>query len=252
MILVLNIILVFILNDKIDEINRLTNSAEKSFFSKNYDESIRNYKTLIDSLDYSNEKIYLNLAHSYLLSNDTLNAIENYNFASLTENNKIKSIALQQLGNINEKNKKLDEALSFYKESIIADNNNEDSKYNYELVKRRIEEEKKKNQQNNKKDQNKNSKDNQKKNQSENKKQDKEGKEDKNNQNQDEQKQNNENKKNEKKSKEESVEEKLKKINMTKKKAEMILNALNNNEFQYIQQLKRKPSKKTDKSKPDW
>ena len=252
MILILNIILVFILNDKIDEINRLTNSAEKSFFSKNYDESIRNYKTLIDSLDYSNEKIYLNLAHSYLLSNDTLNAIENYNFASLTENNKIKSIALQQLGNINEKNKKLDEALSFYKESIIADNNNEDSKYNYELVKRRIEEEKKKNQQNNKKDQNKNSKDNQKKNQSENKKQDKEGKEDKNNQNQDEQKQNKENEKNEMKSKEESVEEKLKKINMTKKKAEMILNALNNNEFQYIQQLKRKPSKKTDKSKPDW
>ena len=252
MILILNIILVFILNDKIDEINRLTNSAEKSFFSKNYDESIRNYKTLIDSLDYSNEKIYLNLAHSYLLSNDTLNAIENYNFASLTENKKIKSIALQQLGNINEKNKKLDEALSFYKESIIADNNNEDSKYNYELVKRRIEEEKKKNQQNNKKDQNKNSKDNQKKNQSENKKQDKEGKEDKNNQNRDEQKQNRENEKNEKKSKEESVEEKLKKINMTKKKAEMILNALNNNEFQYIQQLKRKPSKKTDKSKPDW
>ena len=252
MILVLNIILVFILNDKIDEINRLTNSAEKSFFSKNYDESIRNYKTLIDSLDYSNEKIYLNLAHSYLLSNDTLNAIENYNFASLTENNKIKSIALQQLGNINEKNKKLDEALSFYKESIIADNNNEDSKYNYELVKRRIEEEKKKNQQNNKKDQNKNSKDNQKKNQSENKKQDKEGKEDKNNQNQDKQKQNKENEKNENKSKDESVEEKLKKINMTKKKAEMILNALNNNEFQYIQQLKRKPSKKTDKSKPDW
>ena len=39
---------------------------------------------------------------------------------------------------------------------------------------------------------------------------------------------------------------------MTKKKAEMILNALNNNEFQYIQQLKRKPSKKKDKSKPDW
>ena len=35
MILLLNIILAFILNDKIDEINRLTNSAEKSFFSKN-------------------------------------------------------------------------------------------------------------------------------------------------------------------------------------------------------------------------
>ena len=40
------------------------------------------------------------------------------------------------------------------------------------------------------------------------------------------------------------LEEKLKKINMSKKKAEMILDALNNNEFQYIQQLKRKSKKK--------
>ena len=39
---------------------------------------------------------------------------------------------------------------------------------------------------------------------------------------------------------------------MTKEKAEMILDALNNNEFQYIQQLKRKPTKKKDKNKPDW
>ena len=31
---------------------------------------------------------------------------------------------------------------------------------------------------------------------------------------------------------------------MSKKKAEMILNALNNIEFQYIQQLKRKATKK--------
>ncbi len=48
------------------------------------------------------------------------------------------------------------------------------------------------------------------------------------------------------------VEERLKKINMSKKKAEMILDALNNNELQYIQQLKRQPTKKTDKTKPDW
>ena len=39
---------------------------------------------------------------------------------------------------------------------------------------------------------------------------------------------------------------------MSKKKAEMILNALNNNEFQYIQQLKRKSNKKLNKNKPDW
>ena len=60
------------------------------------------------------------------------------------------------------------------------------------------------------------------------------------------------NKNQEKKEQEKSIEEKLKEINMSKKKAEMILNALNNIEFQYIQQLKRKASKKIDKSKPDW
>ena len=249
MIFVLNLILTIIINDKIDQINKLTNLAEKSFLNKNYIESIKNYKTLIDSLDYSNEKVFLNLAHAHLLSSDTLNAIENYNLASLTENNKIKSIAFQQLGNINEKNNKLNEALNFYKESIIADNKNNDSKFNFELVKKKLEQEK--NQQNKEKD---NSKENQKKNQSENKKQDKEGQEDKKkeSESQEEKKQNEQSKNDQKKSKEESIEEKLKKINMTKKKAEMILNALNNNEFQYIQQLKRKPSKKTDKTKPDW
>ena len=170
MIFVLNLILTIIINDKIDQINKLTSLAEKSFMNKNYIESIKNYKTLIDSLDYSNEKVFLNLAHAHLLSSDTLNAIENYNLASLTENNKIKSIAFQQLGNINEKNNKLNEALNFYKESIIADNENNDSKFNYELVKKKLEQEK--NQQNKEKD---NSKENQKKNQSENKTQYKEG-----------------------------------------------------------------------------
>ena len=63
---------------------------------------------------------------------------------------------------------------------------------------------------------------------------------------------NNQNQKGKGEEKEESIEQKLKQINMTKKKAEMILDALNNNEFQYIQQLKRKPSKKQNKNKPDW
>ena len=100
MILLIKIILSIILSDRIDRINSLTKLAEESFRKENYNESIINYRLLIDSFNYSNEKLYLNLAHSHLLSKDTLNAIENYNYASLTDNMKIKSIALQQLGNI--------------------------------------------------------------------------------------------------------------------------------------------------------
>ena len=237
---ILIILLSIITIDRVDDINKLTKAAEKSFIEKNYAKSIENYKILIDSFKYENEKIYLNLGHSYLLSGDTLNAIESYNYASLTENKKVKSIAYQQLGNINEKNNKLEEALNLYKKSIIADNNNTDSKFNYELVKKNMEKEK---------EENKDNKDN--KDNSDKKKQDQKGKEEKNKEDQKNESKN-EKENNDKKSNEESLEEKLKKINMSKKKAEMILDALNNNEFQYIQQLKRKASKKLNKNKPDW
>lgn len=49
-----------------------------------------------------------------------------------------------------------------------------------------------------------------------------------------------------------SREEKLEELNLTEEKARMILEAMKNNEIQYIQQNKRKPTKKTDNSKPDW
>jgi hypothetical protein len=41
-------------------------------------------------------------------------------------------------------------------------------------------------------------------------------------------------------------------MNLTPEKAQMILEAMKNSEIQYIQQNKRKPSKKQDSSKPDW
>lgn len=46
--------------------------------------------------------------------------------------------------------------------------------------------------------------------------------------------------------------EKLEELNLTEEKARMILEAMKNNEIQYIQQNKRKPTKRPDSSKPDW
>ena len=251
-----------ILENDISKINKLTKSAEKAFKEKNYKIAINDYNTLIDSFNISNEKIHLNLAHSYLLSNDTLKAIENYNMASVTNDNKIKSIAYQQLGNINESKNKLKNAAEFYKKSILSNNSNLDSKYNYELVTKKLKEQEKKKQenkeQNNKEKENKNqqNKEQENKNQ-EKKKQENEEQENKeqNNKEQNNKEQNNKeqnNKEQKNKEQEKSIEEKLKEVNISKKKAEMILNALNNIEFQYIQQLKRKASKKIDKNKPDW
>ena len=41
-------------------------------------------------------------------------------------------------------------------------------------------------------------------------------------------------------------------MNISEEKAKMILEAMKNNEFQYIQQRKRKPTKQQDSDKPDW
>jgi len=232
LILILIVLSNNILENDISKINKLTKNAEKAFKEKNYKVAINDYNTLIDSFNISNEKIHLNLAHSYLLSNDTLKAIENYNMASITNNNKIQSIAYQQLGNINESKNKLKNAAEFYKKSILSNNSNLDSKYNYELVTKKLKEQEKKKEEN-KEQENKNQQNKEKNNKEKNNKE----QENKNQQN---------------KEQEKSIEEKLKEVNMSKKKAEMILNALNNIEFQYIQQLKRKASKKIDKNKPDW
>ena len=148
LILILLVLSNNILENNISKINKLTKNAEKAFKEKNYKVAINDYNILIDSFNISNEKIHLNLAHSYLLSNDTLKAIENYNMASITNNNKIKSIAYQQLGNINESKNKLKNATEFYKKSILSNNSNFDSKYNYELVTKKLKEQEKKKQEN--------------------------------------------------------------------------------------------------------
>ena len=135
-----------ILKNDISKINKLTKNAEKAFKEKNYKIAINDYNTLIDSFNISNKKIHLNLAHSYLLNNDTLKAIKNYNMASVTNDKKIKSIAYQQLGNINESKNKLKNAAEFYKKSILSNNSNLDSKYNYELVTKKLKEHEKKKQ----------------------------------------------------------------------------------------------------------
>lgn len=49
-----------------------------------------------------------------------------------------------------------------------------------------------------------------------------------------------------------SPSDKLKEINISEEKARMILEALKNSEIQYIQQNRRKPTKRKESDKPDW
>ncbi|MDH5598250.1 MAG: hypothetical protein OEY34_03945 [Cyclobacteriaceae bacterium] len=71
-----------------------------------------------------------------------------------------------------------------------------------------------------------------------------------------EQKQNEENENNKdeesKESDNPSFSDKLKDMNLSEEKAKMLLEAMKNSEKQYLQQIKRKPTKPKTKGKPDW
>jgi tetratricopeptide (TPR) repeat protein len=268
---VLMLVALFIDPTKIGKINTLKAEAKKAYQSGDYQTAIQKYRYLIDSLHVQEDEVLLNLANAYFQSDDTTQALSQYQ--SLTQSSKaqLRSKAEQQLGVMANRAGKFEEALNHFKQAIKNDPTNEDARYNYELLKKKLEEKKKQDQQ--KQDQNKDQQQNKEEEQKDKKdqekqeqKKDQEQKKEEQNKNQ-EQKDQQEKKNEEQKKKEEqeqkenkeekkennpSVSEKLQQMEMSEEKAKMILEAMKNQEIQYLQQNKRKATKPKDKGKPDW
>mgnify|MGYP001035828716 FL=1 len=160
-------------------------------------------------------------------------------------------------------------SLSNFKNALRKNPENESARYNYELLKKlkkqQEEEQEKKDEEN--KDQDKKEdqekKDQEKQDQENKDKQDQEKKEDqeKDQEKKDEENQDQENKENQEPSEDDKpqeedpmqkIKDKLEEMNISPEKAEMILEAMKNNEKQYVQQNKRKATKRKDSDKPDW
>ncbi len=280
------IVLAFFIDPgKIGKVNTAKSEAKKSFMRGEYKNAVEQYKTLIDSLGVHEEEVSMNLAHSYFQLNDSLNATNTYLPLTNSNNSKIKSLANQQLGVLANRQGKFEEALNYFKNALKADPTNEEARFNYEMVKKKLEEKKKQEEQqqqnkdqkqddqkkdDQKKDEKKDQKDNkdnkdqkdkddqQKK--QEKDKQDKDQKDQKSKEQEEKEKQQKEQQKkddeqNKEKDKNEvppSVSDKLKEMKMSEDKARMVLEAMKNQEVQYLQQNKRKATKPKSKGKPDW
>lgn len=284
--------------NKVSKINKIKDEAKKAYFANDMKTAIAKYRYLIDSLHVNEEEVNMNLANAYFSQNDTTNAVNTYQPLTASANPKIKTLANQQMGVVANRQGKFEEALNYFKQAMKAEPDNEQARYNYEMVKKKLEEQKK--QQQNKDQNNKDNKDNKDKKDQQNKdnkdQQNKDNKDQKDKQNQDkkdEQKdkqdqqkkdqQNKDEKNKEQKDKEQkdkeqkekeqqnkdnkdkkddqkkdeqkpdpSVQQKLQDMKMSEDKAKMILEAMKNQEAQYLQQNKRKASKPQNKNKPDW
>ena len=263
----------------ISKVNSAKSEAKKAFLANDYLVAATKYRYLIDSLGVKEDEVLMNLAHCYFNLNDTTNAQTSYQklLTGPNTNKMLRSNAYQQLGVINNRQGKLEQALANFKEALKADPTNEDARYDYEMVKKKLEEKKKQEEQQ-KKDQNKENQDkkneeqnkdqqqkdkqNQEKNKDQQKKdqqqkeqeQKEQAEKDKAEQQKKEQEQKEQQEKeNQEKKKDDKINpEKIKQMKISEDKAKMLLEAMKNQEKQYLQQQKRKAEKPRDKGKPDW
>jgi Ca-activated chloride channel family protein len=264
---------------KIGQVNTAKAEAKKAYLAGDYKTAIEKYRYLTDSLGVNEEEVNMNLANAYFETKDSVNAPSLYQSLTRSGNSKTRSLASQQLGVAANRQGKFEEALNHFKQSLKADPSNEDARYNFEMVKKKMaekkkQEEKDKQNQDQKKDQDKENKEDQKdkkdekKDQKDKKDQENKDKKDKEDQEKKDQENKEEKEKKDKEQKEKedkeqkenkdkkdippSVSEKLKNMQMSEEKAKMILEAMKNQEIQYLQQNKRKATKPKDKGKPDW
>ncbi|MCH7513924.1 MAG: tetratricopeptide repeat protein [Bacteroidetes bacterium] len=263
--------------NKIAKINAHKKEAKEAYLAEDFEKAAFHYRFLVDSLGVSEGEVLLNLANSLYKIQDTTSAKKIYHeILSNNSSREIKSIVYQQLGAIDFNLKKYKEALNYYKNAVKQNPENGDVRYNYELLKKLLEEQENTNQEQQQDQQNQENKDDQNqdqqnKDQQNQEQQNKENQEQQENQQQQgeqqegEEQQQDEGEKQEQEESEEGEEndenpedkqpttaEKLEEMNISEEKARMILEAMKNKEIQYIQQNKRKAKKPKKSGKPDW
>lgn len=149
--LLISILTLSLISDplKIGKINSVKKEAREAYTSGDYKTAIAKYRYLVDSLEVTEDEILLNLANAYYLSKDTAQAYTSYQSLIGSTTNEVRSKAQQQLGIMNHRRGKLEEALNNFKQAIKADPNNGPARYNYEMLKKKLDEQKKKDEKNN-------------------------------------------------------------------------------------------------------
>ncbi|MGF1534088.1 MAG: hypothetical protein ACFCUI_10310 [Bernardetiaceae bacterium] len=252
---------------QIAKVNSVKAKAEAAFLSEDYPEAVRWYVYLKNELHQNDPEISLNLAHAYFMQQDSAAKLH-YQDLLQSDNKALLSVAFQQLallkvGTGNDK-KALEAAAQLSKQALRYDPTNEEARYNYELIQRILDLQSQ--QQQEQEDQNQEQEQDQQQEEQEQKQQDKEQQEqqegqDNKEQNGDPQEEGQEGKENQagdkseeekQQAREQQINQKLQQLNISRQKAEQILEAMRNQEMQYIQQNRKRPQNPNPNNLPDW
>lgn len=256
--------------------NRAIKEAAKSYAETDYEKSVADHLRLSSEFGISSPNASFNLALSYHYNGQVEEAQRTYQSLQSSTDKLIASFAANQNGIILAQQNKYQEALSAFKFSLIKDPYNEEARYNYELLSRWLQEDPERQQQEDQgedQDQQQDQEDQQDQDQQKQSQENKDGEgdekteEDKASESQKKEDKSGEKSQEERDSDEpselesdlsdrekamEKLREKLQEMNLTPEQAAQILEAMNAAELRYIQQNRKKPSKRPDRGLPEW
>ncbi len=257
--------------DKTSQKNHLRNQAREALVAEDYSKAALYYQKLVDDYQVSDPQTRLNLANAYFKSEEPEKARSQYAMLTSNTSAQIKASAHHQLGAIAFQEQNLEEALLAFKHALKANPYHEKAAYNYELVKKMLEqqedqEDDQDDQENEEEQQDEESdKDNEgeqddegdaedeegedsEEGESDEEEQDGEGDEQQDGEEQEDQSEQDDERDQQMQDRKQRFEE----GDMTEEKAEMLLESMKNQEIQYMQQRKRTTEEDNYSGRPDW
>lgn len=137
--IVLSIISSFLFEfNKTSNSNKLKEKAAIAFQSQQYLMAIRHYHELVSVYKIKDEGVLLNLAHAYFKLPDHTTASYYYKQVLHSQNREIRCEVNLQLGVIAALQGKGNIALSYFKAALKADATNDEARFNYELISKKM------------------------------------------------------------------------------------------------------------------
>ncbi len=217
---------------RVTYVNRLLTEAASAYKAQEYPRSKESYEKILTELQWQSPALLLNLSNSYFHNQELPLAQRFYELTVQQPFPGLAAKAYAQMGLLAYRQQQLEQALEHYKNALRQDPYNEIARYNYELINRKLQEQMPPKQDPNPEEQ---------------EKEDAE----KSQENQDQQE--NPERENSEREAQPSTQKQIEELEMSEEKARMMLEALKENELQYIQQQQQKAKKSKGRNeRPDW
>ncbi|GAB4401538.1 MAG: hypothetical protein OHK0053_24350 [Microscillaceae bacterium] len=119
-------------------LNHTQMQAQRAFQAKKYAQALRHYEYLVEELHLEQGPVLLNLAHCYFMQKEADRAHYYYQKALLKTTPKWQSIILTQLGYLAILNREFTQARQHFQQALLRNPANETARFNLELLLKQI------------------------------------------------------------------------------------------------------------------